>query len=86
MTKQDQIGAAQAIERIAKLPEHSLTLDEAVAVVEWCREWVSDTYPLAYLPPTALLLRGCENQIEGGLAFVLEDVRRYLPVPETQVD
>lgn len=65
----------------------TVTDDEAVAVIEWCREWLEDCGPGTfadldgeYYPADTLsipaLLRGCDKHIEGGLSFVLSDVRR----------
>ena len=64
-----------------------VTDQEAAEVIEWCREWYADSenvfYDSAsddYAGPDSItipaLLRGCDKHIEGGLRFVLDDVRR----------
>lgn len=57
-----------------------VTAKEAAAVVAWCREWVADTYADASDEAGGYaadyLLRRCDSLIDGGLAFVLADVRR----------
>lgn len=62
-----------------------VTTTEAAAVVEWCSEWVRDTFGQPDDEPQTIegskltsqaLLRGCQHHIDGGLAFVLADVRR----------
>lgn len=61
---------------IAELADDDyVTTTEAAAVVEWCREWVADVYPDEE-PDDGALLRGCHRHIDGGLRFVLDDVRR----------
>lgn len=52
--------------------------DDATGVLEWCRLWVADCYGAGTedeVGPEALL-RYCQRHIDGGLRFVLEDVRR----------
>lgn len=59
-----------------------VTTTEAASVLAWCREWAedcqwADTTPVEVSQTAAReLLRACERHIDGGLAFVLADVRR----------
>lgn len=70
-----------------KVPGGPPTDAEVSAVVEWCGDWVADTFGPGGLVVDGVdgvevavtplqVLRGCERRIEGGLAFVLDDVRR----------
>lgn len=62
--------------------EDYVTTDEAAAVIAWCRDWVADVEPDGYQHlTTADILRGCDRHIDGGLAFVLADVRRLAAHP-----
>lgn len=66
--------------------DRTVTIAEAADVVAWCREWGADVQLDSFgehdvsdiaspaLAPT--LLRLCNRFIDGGLAFVLADVRR----------
>lgn len=65
--------------------EQSPTGEEYAAVVEWCRGWYEDCEWVAVSdeagdytshPTDAELLRGVNIHVDGGLAFVLADVRR----------
>ena len=56
---------------------------EVAAVLVWCEEWARDTFGdeqvdalAGYASPELALLRGCDAKIDGGLPFVLDDVRR----------
>lgn len=62
-----------------------VTTMEAAEVILWCSEWVRDTFAQPDDEPQTIegskltdetLLRGCQHHIDGGLAFVLADVRR----------
>ena len=56
----------------------AVTEEEGIAVLEWISEWYADCdwrETREYLPTTAELLRGADRHLDGGLAFVLADVR-----------
>lgn len=60
-----------------------VTEAESVAVIAWCREWAKDCEWADIEETNELddwdvpsLLRNCDKHIDGGLAFVLADVRR----------
>lgn len=53
-----------------------VTTSEAAEVVAWCQDWFADTYPDLAGTDTTMILRFCNRDIIGGLAFVLADVRR----------
>jgi hypothetical protein len=61
-----------------------VTRDETSAVVAWCRDWAedcewADTTPVEVSETAAReLLRACDRHIDGGLSFVLADVRRRI--------
>lgn len=76
----DRIAAGSLIAELAG--SDYVTTTEATAVLEWCRDWVADCYggrededDLAALSD-GYVLRKCNRVIDGGLAFVLSDVRR----------
>lgn len=79
--------------RIAELAgDDYVTTTEAAAVVEWCREWASDcewgdvdAEDIAAMNDAAIL-RACHRRIDGGLAFVLADVRRTASARRTFED
>jgi hypothetical protein len=69
----------------------NVTDAEALAVIQWCQEWYEDSIEIfvdavteEYAGPATIslpaLLRGCDKHIEGGIAFVLADVRRCASV------
>lgn len=67
--------------RIRANVEH-VTDEEAITVIEWCREWAKDC-EWEDVDSNELddfdvprLLRSCDKYIDGGIAFVLRDVRR----------
>lgn len=65
--------------------EATVTDEEASAVLAWCREWVADcgfdnVEDVSTLPD-AVLLAGCNRHVDGGLAFVLADVRACADLP-----
>ena len=84
-----------ALDHIRIRTDSEVTEQEAVEVVEWCREWYADCVDVFYDSATGdyagpesisipALLRGCDRHIEGGLRFVLEDVRATADYPEYQ--
>jgi hypothetical protein len=67
--------------RIRANVEH-VTDAEALAVIEWCRDFAKDcewqdidSHEVDGFDLPSLL-RACDRHIQGGIAFVLEDVRR----------
>src|SRR3954462_11419417 len=56
----------------------TVTEEEAGAVITWLREWLADCEGSQVVADmdTPALLRYCDAAIEGGIAFVLADVRR----------
>lgn len=61
-----------------------VTTNEARDVLAWCREWCRDTFAGIHeneLTDSAFVLRRCDALIDGGLAFVLADVRRVRATP-----
>ncbi len=64
--------------------DETVTESEAIAVIEWCRTWLADTYPAddavnhsdGEYVTVAEVFRLCDGLIDGGLLFVLSDVRR----------
>ena len=69
MTAQEYIWAV--------CPGRMPTDRETLAVIAWCHDWAYDTFDEDEVPASTLqLLRGCDHHIDGGLAFVLADVRR----------
>jgi hypothetical protein len=57
--------------------DRTMTVGETRTAVAWCREWASDTFEDFDASLTdAAVLRACHRHIDGGLAFVLADVRR----------
>ena len=84
LSAEDFAAGQLAAETIAELTGDAVSGAEASAVVAWCREWYADVaetftdgdeYAGEEIGTTALL-RGCDRHIDGGLAFVLADVRR----------
>lgn len=59
--------------------DHTVTDAETTSVIEWCREWARDTFEdfeACEHWNDGAILRRCHLLIDGGLAFVLADVRR----------
>lgn len=88
---QDRVAAqeylASVIEplTVGKVGNYAPSLDETAAVVTWCREWVADTFGdgIEHRLSSLEMLSRCNDHIDGGLAFVLADVRRVATDPST---
>lgn len=53
-----------------------VTEEEGASVLAWLRDWIEDVEPHRGVMDTPSLLRVCDRLIDGGIAFVLADVRR----------
>lgn len=74
---------SEACTLIRHLTAENVTEAETAEVIAWCREWVADAFEdgkdAAYGSmrfSDAAILRRVNSRIDGGLAFVLSDVRR----------
>lgn len=91
--KTEPTNTDNAAEMIANLTDDDyVTTEEAAAVIDYCAEWVRDTFGdpgdedqtlEESRLTTEVLLRGCHRQIEGGLRFILDDVRRLAQSADT---
>lgn len=75
----ERIAAGSLIAELAG--DGYVTTNEAQAIIDWCNEWVRDCEwgegeGVAIACGVELFLRSCNRHIDGGLAFVLADVRR----------
>lgn len=87
----DLNAARETIHNLVSPTLHPVTDDETAAVVEWCHDWLTDTFPadVEHIAnqegeevSAVEALRLTHHYCDGGLAFVLADVRETAQSPE----